>query len=102
MDLGLKGRRVLITGASRGIGRAIAASFAAEGCRLLLVARSADGLAAVQAELAARYGVEIETLALDLAQGGAVERLHQRFPQIDILVNNAGATPRGAWLPDAV
>ena len=95
MDLGLQGRRVLITGASRGIGRAIAESFASEGCSLHLAARSAEGLAALQADLVGRFGVAVAILPIDLAAAGAVEQLHERFPDIDVLINNAGATPRG-------
>ena len=98
MDLGLKGRTVLITGASRGIGRAIATSFAAEGCRLRLAARSAEGLAALKADLAARFGADVGTLAIDLALPGSPERLIEHFPGVDVLVNNAGATPRGDLL----
>jgi hypothetical protein len=98
MDLGLKDRVVLITGASRGIGRAVAESFAAEGCRLRLAARSADGLAALKDDLAARFGADVATLAIDLAEPGAPQRLTEYFPEADVLVNNAGATPRGDLL----
>ncbi len=98
MDLGLKGRTVLVTGASRGIGRAIAISFAAEGCRLRLAARSADGLAVLKADLVARFGTDVETLAIDLSEKGAPERLTGHFPGVDVLINNAGATPRGDLL----
>jgi NAD(P)-dependent dehydrogenase (short-subunit alcohol dehydrogenase family) len=98
MDLGLAGKRVLVTGASRGIGRAIAESFAAEGCRLRLAARSATGLAALAHDLAARHGGEVETLAIDLAQPGTPDKLIERFPDVDVLINNAGATPRGDLL----
>lgn len=95
MDLGLKGRTVLVTGASRGIGRAIARTFAAEGCRLRLAARSSEGLAALEGDLVSRFGVEVRTLAIDLAERGSAARLHEAFPDVDVLVNNAGATPRG-------
>jgi NAD(P)-dependent dehydrogenase (short-subunit alcohol dehydrogenase family) len=95
MELGLKGRTVLVTGASRGIGRAVAESFAAEGCRLRLAARSADGLAALKSSLVSRFGIDVEVLAIDLAEAGAPDRLHKYFPDVDVLINNAGATPRG-------
>lgn len=98
MNLDLQGKTVLVTGASRGIGRAVAESFAAEGCKLCLAARDPAHLAELGSSLAATYGVSVSTLAIDLSQPGAVEQLHQRFPDIDVLVNNAGATPRGSIL----
>jgi 3-oxoacyl-[acyl-carrier protein] reductase len=89
MDLGLSGRRCLVTGASRGIGRATAELLAAEGARLLLVARDRDGLAE-----AAPRGAEI--LPADVTAPDAGERLVaacvQRLGGIDVLVNNAGTT----------
>lgn len=98
MKLGLEGKTVLVTGASRGIGRAIAEAFAEEGCRLCLASRSEAGLAAFAEELRARAGTTVETLAIDLAEPGSTARLHARFPHVDILVNNAGNTPRGDLL----
>jgi NAD(P)-dependent dehydrogenase (short-subunit alcohol dehydrogenase family) len=95
MDLGLDGKRVLITGASRGIGKAIAARFAAEGCNLYLTARSTDALEAVRDQFRARHPVEIAIHACDLMQRGAVEALAKSFGDADILINNAGATPTG-------
>jgi NAD(P)-dependent dehydrogenase (short-subunit alcohol dehydrogenase family) len=92
MDLGLKGRSVLVTGASRGIGRAIAEAFAREGARLTLVARDAAALAELKQHLA---GASVHTLAIDLSERGATERVAAAHPDVDILVNNAGAIPRG-------
>jgi NAD(P)-dependent dehydrogenase (short-subunit alcohol dehydrogenase family) len=98
MDLGLAGKTVLLTGASRGIGRAIAEAFAAEGCKLCLAARGADDLAALASQLSAAGAVDVATLAIDLSQPGMMDKLHAHFPDVDILVNNAGATPRGDLL----
>ncbi|MES2414552.1 MAG: short-chain dehydrogenase/reductase [Pseudomonadota bacterium] len=98
MNLGFSGQTVLITGASRGIGRATAESFAAEGCNLCLAARNADDLAGLQQQLIKTFGVKVESHAIDLSVAGAVEELHARFPSVDVLVNNAGATPRGDLL----
>ncbi len=95
MNLGLQGKTALITGASAGIGRATARELAAEGCRLVLAARTQNRLDAVAAELA----VETQTVAVDLSQRGAADMLAERFPDIDILVNNAGAIPGGS-LPE--
>lgn len=95
MNLELAGKTVLVTGASRGIGRAIAEAFAKEGCTLCLAARNAADLQTLQAQLESTHAVEVRTLAIDLAAPGAVEQLHQHFKGVDILINNAGATPRG-------
>jgi NAD(P)-dependent dehydrogenase (short-subunit alcohol dehydrogenase family) len=95
MDLNLAGRRVLVTGASKGIGFAVARAFAHEGCALRLVARSADGLETAAQALRAECGVAVETVALDLASPAARERLAELCTDIDILVNNAGSIPAG-------
>lgn len=98
MDLQLAGRTALITGASKGIGRAAADQFAHEGCNLILVARTAADLAAVKKAIAGKSKVQIETVAADLSQSNSVGRLAQDFPDVDILVNNAGAIPGGQLL----
>jgi 3-oxoacyl-[acyl-carrier protein] reductase len=95
MDLGLAGKTALITGASKGIGRATAESLAAEGCNLILVARSADDLAVTKDAILGSANVSVETRAFDMADSGNVDRLAADFPHVDILVNNAGAIPGG-------
>ena len=95
MDLGLRGKRVLITGASKGIGLACAEGFAAEGAHLHLAARNAAALDAASARLAAQYGVEVACHACDLADGAAVTQLAAACGELDVLVNNAGAIPGG-------
>ncbi|WP_311136645.1 SDR family NAD(P)-dependent oxidoreductase [Hymenobacter cellulosilyticus] len=88
----------LITGASRGIGRALAAELAGRGYSLLLTARSADQLAQVAAELSRLPGVEARFLALDLAEPGAALQLaawvREQTSELAVLVNNAGY---GLW-----
>ncbi len=96
MDLQLDGRTALVTGASKGIGLGIAQCFAAEGCHLRLVARSGDVLAHEAAAIRERHGVDVETLALDLATDAGRQRLTQAWPDVDVLVNNAGAIPGGS------
>ena len=95
MDLGLAGRHALVTGASKGIGRAIAESLAAEGCHLRLAARNAEALATAKAEIEARHGVAVTTHVVDLSVRGAPAALVEACSDVDILVNNAGAVPRG-------
>jgi 3-oxoacyl-[acyl-carrier protein] reductase len=98
MDLQLSGKVAIITGASRGIGRAIAETLAAEGMNLVLVARSQDLLDA----LAVALKTDCLVLAADLREPDAAARVVdaavERFGQIDLLVNNAGATVRGDFL----
>ena len=94
MDLGLAGRRVLVTGGSQGIGHAVARGFLAEGCRVVIAARDAARLARAVAELSGAGG-EVAGRAIDLAERGAAQALADEFPDTDILVNNAGAIPTG-------
>lgn len=102
MDMELTDRRVLVTGASQGIGEGLAKAFAAEGCHLALVARSADKLEALAAGLRAAHGVRVGVLALDMTQAGAVEEIMAFAGDADVLVNNAGAIPGGnLWDVDA-
>ena len=98
MDLGLTGKVAVVTGASRGIGRAIAQVLSAEGMRLALVARSEKGLA----ETGVGCPGEVLLLARDLREPDAaadvVAATLAGFGAIDALVNNAGATKRGDFL----
>jgi len=98
MDLELKGKRALVTGGSKGIGRACAEALAAEGCNVLLVSRTAKALAAAADEVRARHGVDAQWKAADLSQRGAAEDVAGWAGEIDILVNNAGAIPGGDLL----
>ena len=95
MDLGLQGKKVLVTGASQGIGAGIAEEFAAEGAALYLVARSADKLSALADRLRQQHGAAVQTMAADLTVGGTVERVAAFAGDVDVLVNNAGAIPGG-------
>ena len=96
MELGLRDQTVLITGGSKGIGLAIAQSFAAEGARPILVSRERANLDAAVAQIRAAHGIEAQAVAADLAAPGACERLAQEVGEVDILVNNAGAIPGGS------
>lgn len=95
MELGLSGRKALVTGASKGIGRAIAVQLAEEGVDIALTARSADDLESVQVEIARRSNVGVRVYSLDLSQSVSVAKLAEACGDVDILVNNAGAIPRG-------
>ena len=95
MDLGLTGRRVLITGGSKGIGLACAEAFAEAGCDLVLVSRDPARLTEAAEGVRAKAQVRVETFAADLSTDAERERLHAAHPDADILVNNAGAIPGG-------
>lgn len=98
MELGLTGRSALVTGASRGIGAAIAEALAREGCSLHLASRSAEALAALKLRLEHDHGSKVEVHAIDLSQRGSATELARLAQGVDILVNNAGAIPRGDLL----
>jgi 3-oxoacyl-[acyl-carrier protein] reductase len=91
MDLGLKGKSVLVTGGSKGIGLACAKAFAAEGCRIHLAARDRDRLNAAKQQL----GVDAGLHAVDLRDSTQLRDLARACGDIDILVNNAGDIPGG-------
>ncbi|MGD0073393.1 MAG: SDR family NAD(P)-dependent oxidoreductase [Candidatus Binataceae bacterium] len=99
MDLGLKGKVAIVTGASRGLGRAIADTLAGEGVRLSICARGADALRQAAKELEAA-GHQVLAEAIDVTDPAQVERwverTRERFGAIDILVNNAGGAKPGA------
>jgi 3-oxoacyl-[acyl-carrier protein] reductase len=101
VELGLTDRVALVTGGSKGIGRACAAGLAAEGCRLVLCARGREALERTAGEVAAKGG-EVLTLPADLAEADAAQRVVDatlaRFGRVDILVNNAGAIRGGDFL----
>lgn len=97
MDLGLKGRTVLVTGASKGIGLACAESFAREGAKVIITGRDESRLQAAVDKLKAS-GADVASFAGDLGNAGDRERLSAAFPKVDVLVNNAGAIPGGNLL----
>jgi 3-oxoacyl-[acyl-carrier protein] reductase len=94
MDLGLKGRAALITGGSKGIGRAIALGLAEEGVRIALLARTQTALQAAADQIRAATGVAVLALPTDIRDAAAVStavaRAHAEFGPLHILVNNAG------------
>jgi len=98
MDLSLSNKVVIITGASRGIGKAIAETLSSEGMKVVLVARSEADLEAVAGSLPNESLVQ----AIDLREPDSANRIIaatiEKFGSLDLLVNNAGATKRGDFL----
>jgi NAD(P)-dependent dehydrogenase (short-subunit alcohol dehydrogenase family) len=95
MDLQLRGKWALVTGASQGIGAGIAKTLAEEGVNLHLTARNAERLQRLAAEIAA-CGVEAHIHPIDITAPDACEQLVERCRMLDILVNNAGVIPSGS------
>jgi 3-oxoacyl-[acyl-carrier protein] reductase len=106
MDLGLKGKTALVTGASEGIGMAIARMLAEEGVRVAICARTEAKLKDTAAEISRATGMDVVPIPADLRSlagcEGVVEQAAEQLGGIDILVNNAGASAFGAFvdLPD--
>ena len=99
MELGLRGKRALVTAASKGLGRAVAQALVAEGCRVCISSSNAARISAVAAELSAG-GDEVHALACDLGDAGQVDRLFawtvETLGGLDVLVNNTVGPPAGA------
>ena len=97
MDLELKGKVALVTGASRGIGKAIAEGLAAEGVRLVIAARGVEALAKTRVSLETS-GAEVLAVPADVGDDASVEALvekaRERFGKIDIISNERGRTRR--------
>lgn len=108
MDLNLKDKVVLITGASRGLGATSARLLAAEGARLALTARTAAELEGVSARIRGETDAEVLPLPMDLTAAEAAETLRAQtlaaFGRIDVLINCAGASQGGLFweIPDRV
>jgi 3-oxoacyl-[acyl-carrier protein] reductase len=107
VDLGLQGRRVLVTGASRGIGRVLAGVFAAEGCSLALCARGAEALAEARDDLSAA-GTRVVAETVDVADPAAVRAFvasaAEALGGLDVLVHNASPGSlkgEGSWVDSA-
>ncbi len=98
MDLQLAGKVAIVTGASKGIGRAIAEMLAAENMKLVLAARSQDLLEQLAGSLKTECLVQAVDLRDPAMPAKLVAAVEQRFGGIDLLVNNAGATKRGDFL----
>lgn len=96
MDLNLTGKRALITGATKGIGLAIARTLAAEGADLYLAARTESDLVTIALDLRESCGVDVGVFATDLSQTVNVEALAMECGDADIVINNAGDIPFGA------
>lgn len=96
MDLGLRGKRAIITGGSKGIGLATALTLAAEGAQVAIVARNEGPLQEAAAAIREKTGTEPLVLVADVTSGDdarrVVEQAAKHFGGLDILVNNAGTS----------
>jgi len=101
MDLGLKEKVAFVGGASQGLGRAVAEELAAEGCSLVLCARSEQTLNETCDAIREKTGSHVIPVAGDLSIRRDIERMFnegvQRFGRIDILVTNTGGPPAGRF-----
>lgn len=101
MDLSLQGKVALVAASSRGLGRAIAEELAAEGCDLVLCARTPEPLEEAREELEARWGRTVVARPTDVSDSAAVDELVElaldSFGRVDILVTNGGGPPPGSF-----
>ena len=95
MDLEINRKTALVTGASKGIGRAVTKLLAAEGCDLHIASRTEADLVSLRNEIISTDDVEVIVHPVDLSTAKGISRLVKATGNIDILVNNAGAIPAG-------
>ncbi|MGE0830474.1 MAG: SDR family NAD(P)-dependent oxidoreductase, partial [Hyphomonadaceae bacterium] len=95
MDLGIAGRKAIVCGASKGLGRGVATALAKEGVNVLLVARTEDALKQAAKEIAAETGGKVDYVAADVTTDEGRRAVLAACPAPDILVNNAGGPPPG-------
>ena len=97
MDLGIAGKRALVTASSKGLGRGCAEALAAAGVDLVMNARSAGPLADAAEQIRAEHGVSVSTVAADITDEDGRAEVLEKAGQIDILVTNVGGPPPGMW-----
>lgn len=97
MDLGISGKRALVCGASKGLGRGCAEALAEAEVNLVINARTAETLEQTAAEIRAKYGVTVETVACDVTTSEGQKQVINAAQGVDILVTNAGGPPPGMW-----
>jgi 3-oxoacyl-[acyl-carrier protein] reductase len=101
MDLGIRGRAAIVTGASRGIGRETARRFLEEGVRVTICGRNSETLESARADLLRETGGEVHAVRADMTREEDIVRLvegaRQRFGTVEILVNNAGQMYSGRF-----
>jgi 3-oxoacyl-[acyl-carrier protein] reductase len=95
MDLGIKGRRAIVCGASKGLGRACAEALSREGVHVWIAARTPDAIAQTATEIATLTGTKVEAVAADVTTPEGRRALLDACPNPDILINNAGGPPPG-------
>ena len=97
MDLGIKGKKALVTASSKGLGLGCARALAAAGADLVMNARGAEALEASAEDIRAKYGVNVTTVAADVTSEEGREAVLDAASSVDILVTNAGGPPPGLW-----
>jgi 3-oxoacyl-[acyl-carrier protein] reductase len=97
MDLGIKGKRALVSASSKGLGRGCAEALAAAGVDLVLNARGIDALNATADAIRAAHGVDVVTVAADITDPDGRAAVLKAAGAVDILVTNAGGPPPGMW-----
>ncbi len=97
MDLGISGKRALVCASSKGLGRGCADALAEAGVDLVMNARGSEALEAAAAEIRAKYGVNVVTVAADVTTQDGQDAVLKEAQGVDILVTNAGGPPPGMW-----
>ena len=97
MDLGIRGRRALVSAGSKGLGRGVAEALAAAGVEIVLNARGRDALQATAQAISDLHGVPVTTIAADITTEAGRAQVLAQAGAIDILITNAGGPPPGLW-----